>query len=341
MLNIYEKYRVSQFEDFDLDIKKRYNNVINIFQSLSKENLPNILLYGDSGSGKLSLLYSFFGSCKKTKYIQTYKTTSKPIDYIIYSSSNFIEIDLGELGIYKKYILRDIIKDFILTKKVLNNKNKIVIIHNIHLLNVDDQFILRKIIEEYIVNCRFILLSNTINNLLEPIKSRCLIIKTPGFTKKIIKNKLETIIKKEDLKIKKKIITKILELSGTNLKKAIMELNTYVNMIKVNADEDYLKIKEENIDNIIKKLIKFIKNKDIKYEKADEILYKLLINYKIESTIIIQKIYNLIFDKLNDKQKYNLVNLNYDYNIHLINASKKIIYLQSYIYNLHEILTKK
>ena len=94
--------------------------------------------------------------------------------------------DYKNPDIYKKYILRDVIKKFILTKKVINNKNKIIIIHNIHLLNVDDQFILRKIIEEHIINCRFILLCNTINNLLEPIKSRCLILKTPGFSSAVI-----------------------------------------------------------------------------------------------------------------------------------------------------------
>ena len=59
MLNIYEKYKISKFDDFDDDIQIHYKNVINIFKSLSQENLPNILLYGEHGSGKLSLLYSF------------------------------------------------------------------------------------------------------------------------------------------------------------------------------------------------------------------------------------------------------------------------------------------
>ena len=342
MLNLYEKYKVQSFSDFDKDIETKYKNIINIFQSLSKENLPNILLYGEGGSGKRSLLYSFFDNVKKTKHIDTYKTSSnKPFNFIIYKSKDYIELDINELGIYKKYILRDVIKNFILTRKVINNTNKIIIIHNIHLLNVDDQFILRKIIEEYIINCRFILLSNTINNLLEPIKSRCLILKTPGFTKKMVENKLNQIIKKEDLKIKKKILNQIKLNSKTNLKKAILELNTYVNMINVNADGDYLTIKEESIDNIIIKLIKFFKNKEVNYEGVDTILYRLLINYKIGATIIITKIYDNIFDKLNDKQRIQVVNLNYEYNMHLMNASKNIIYLQSYVYNLHDILQKK
>ena len=51
-----------------------------------------------------------------------------------------------------------------------------------------------------------------------------------------------------------------------------------------------------------------------------------------------KKIYDNIIEKLNDKQKQQVVDLNYDYNKHLMNASKNIIYLQSYVYNLHEIM---
>ena len=65
MLNLYEKYKIGNFDEFEVDVKKRYSNVINIFKSLSTENLPNILLYGESGSGKHTLLYSFFKNTKK------------------------------------------------------------------------------------------------------------------------------------------------------------------------------------------------------------------------------------------------------------------------------------
>lgn len=120
-----------------------------------------------------------------------------------------------------------------------------------------------------------------------------------------------------------------------------MELDTYINMTKVNAAKDYIHMKSESINNIIVRLIKCFKNKDINYEEVDKILYRLLINYKIGATIIIKKIYNNIIEKLNDKQKQKVVDLNYQYNIHLMNASKNIIYLQSYIYNLHEIMRNK
>ena len=240
------------------------------------------------------------------------------------------------MGIYKKYILKDIIKNYIITKKVNDNKNKIIIIHNIHLLNINDQFILRKIIEEYIVNCRFILLSNTVNNILDPIKSRCLLIKTPGFNKNIVKKKMERIINIEQIQINNKVKKYILTKSNTNLKTMLIELNTYVNISKIeNRNIEYLEMKSQNIDNIMLDFINHIRKMD--YEKVDEILYKLIINYKIKCPDIIKNIYNLLTN-INDNQKEQIIDLNYEYNKYLINSSKKIIYLQSYINNLHTIL---
>ena len=338
MLSLYEKYKINSFNNFDDEIKDRYKNILTVFNSLSKENLPNILLYGNSGSGKTTILYSFFNNEKKKKNIFSYKTNTKTIEYILYTTKNFIEIDLKEFGIYKKYILRDIIKNTIYTKKVNNNKNKIIIIHNIHLLNIEDQFIMRKIIEDYIINCRFILLSNTINNLIEPIKSRCLILKTPGFTRNFIEKKLKYIINNENINIKNKVLKIILNNSETNLKKAILELNTYYNMTKITLEKNYIELKNYNINKIFNELFTLIKKTKLQYKKIDEILYKLLINYKLKPTYIINKLFNLL--KIDNNKIKEIYNLNYDYNIKLYNSNKYIIYLQSYVYDLNNILNK-
>ena len=205
MLNIYKKYKVNDYNNFDDIIKLKFKNIIAFFNKVNYNNLPNILIYGEEGSCKKTLIYLFFKNINKNKLNLEYKINNKVINYMIYYLKYYIEIDLSQLENYKKYILINFIKEINSTKKISDNFNKIIIIHNIHLLNIDDQFILRKIIEKYIKICRFILISNTIINLIEPIKSRCCLIKTPGFTKTFIKKKIDFIVLKEKIKIKKKI----------------------------------------------------------------------------------------------------------------------------------------
>ena len=333
MLTIYKKYKVNNYDDFDDLIKEKYKNIINFFNSINYNNLPNILIYGEEGSCKKTLIYIFFKNIKKNKLNLEYKINNKIVNYMIYYSKYYIEIDLSQLENYKKYILINFIKEINSTKKIDDNTNKIIIIHNIHLLNIDDQFILRKIIEKNIKICRFILISNTINNLIEPIKSRCFLIKTPGFTKIFIKKKINLIIKKEKIKIKKK-----------NLKKSFLELDFYLNLQKYNKEDEYCDIKNVNLEKNINELYLLIRKKNIDYEKVDNIIYKLLIDYNISYNKIIKVIFKILENKIEDNNiLYKVIDLNYEFNKKIINSTNKnklIIYLQSYLYQLNDILTK-
>jgi replication factor C subunit 3/5 len=339
MIDLFHKYNKYDLNNFDPYIKERYKTILDIFLKLNYNNLPNILLYGNEGSGKKSLIYSFFKNPKKSKIINTYKFNGKEFKYIIYKTNNFIEIDIQELGIYKKYILRNIIKEFILTKNVIDNKNKIIIIHKIDQLDIDDQFILRKIIEDHIVNCRFILISLNINNLLESIKSRCLILKTPGFTKEIVSKKIYDIINIEKIKIEDDNLKYIINNSNNNLKKAILDLNTYSNLEKLNQKEFFIKL-QYNTREITNDIINILKKQKINYEKLDSLLYLLLVNYNIPPTKIIKNIYKLIKDELDEDEQHKLIDLCYEYNKNLINSTKHIIYLQSFTYKIYYLLNK-
>ena len=327
-MELYNKYKVSKYEDFD----SKFNNIIDLFKNFNTTNLPNILLHGHEGSGKKSLIYTFLGNKKKTKVVDTIKINSRQVEFILYKNNTFIEIDISNFGIYKKQILTSILQRFISTRKVLGNNNKLLIIHNLHLLNIDDQFILRKMIEKT-VNCRFILLAKNINNLLEPIKSRCFIIKMPGFSLLDIKGKIKTIIKDEKIVISTKALKYLYKECGQNMKKSIMELEYYVNM---NDDKKYIEIKENGQNTFFKKLVKKLKNKNKKYGELDNMLYKLLINYNMSSSDIINGIFKELV--LGEDAKKKVIDLNYDYCIKMTKSPKKIIFLQSYICELGEIM---
>jgi DNA polymerase III delta prime subunit len=209
---------------------------------------------------------------------------------------------------------------------------------------MNNQMILRKIIEENINICRFILISNTINNLIEPIQSRCFIMKTPGFTKSFIKKKINEIILTEKIKISKKNLNKLLEISNKNLKKAFMEIDFYLYLQKYEKEKDYFNIKNNNVDNDFFKLFSLISKKKLKYNEIDDLIFKLLIDYNIHINKIIKKLFHYIEIYIeNDDLFEKIIDLNYNFNIKKINfnnTNKFITYLQTYIYQLNDILIK-
>tara|TARA_B110000285_G_C15131865_1_gene624146 strand:+ start:2602 stop:3636 length:1035 start_codon:yes stop_codon:yes gene_type:complete len=344
MLTIYKKYKVTDYDNFDDIIKQKYKNVIGFFQNINYYNLPNILIYGEEGSCKKTLVYMFFKNIPKYKLNLEYKINNTIVNYMIYHSKHYIEIDLSQLENYKKYILINFIKEINSTKKISDDNNKIIIIHNIHLLNIDDQFILRKIIEQNIKICRFILISNTINNLIEPIKSRCFLIKTPGFTKSFIKKKINLIIKKEKIKITKKNLNKLLDVSNKNLKKSFLELDFYLNLQKYGQEKEYFEIKDNNLEMNIRKLYVLIRKKILDYTTIDNIIYILLIDYNISYNKVIKVLFKILENNVkNDQDLYEIIDLNYEYNKKIINSNNKnktTIYFQSYLYKLNMILIK-
>lgn len=343
MLNIYDKYKVKRREDFDKIVEIKYKHILNFFNSLNIDNIPNILIYGEEGSCKKTLIYNFFGDMKKTKRTIEYKINYKVIDFFIYYTKDYIEIDLSQLGKNKKLILIEFIKDINNTRNI-NNNIKIIIIHNINLLGLEEQFILRKLIEKNYNYCRFILITNTINNIIEPIKSRCFVIKTPGFTKSFIKHKVYKIIEEEKIEIDNKSLEKLLNISNKNLKKALLELDFYNTLKKNNKENEYLIIKENNKEIIIKKYIESLDKKYINYDKIDDILYIVIYEINLDIFTFIKYV-QIILEK---NKKYHIIindiiDLNYEISLKIIDKltkNKDIVFLQEYSYKLNHILLK-
>ena len=343
MLSIYNKYKVKKREDYDKLMKIKYKNILDFFDSLDKDNIPNILIYGEEGSCKKTLIYNFFNNIEKVKKNIEYKINYKNINFFIYYSNDYIEIDLSQFGKNKKLILIEFIKDINTTRNI-NNKLKIIIIHNINLLGLDEQFILRKLIEHNYNYCRFILISNTINNIIEPIKSRCFIIKTPGFTKSFLEYKVRNIIKKEEIDISENILNKILEISNKNLKKALLELDFYINLKNNNKEDQYLVIKENNKESLIKEYIKLISMKNMSYDKIDDILYKVLFEININFFTFLKYVQIILEKEYNNEIIKKIIDLNYDTSLSIMNnitKNKYIIFLQEYSYKLNYILKNK
>lgn len=340
MLQIYNKYKVTHRDEFDKIMKIKYRYILDFFDSLEYNNIPNILLYGEEGSCKKTLIYNFFKNVEKVKKKIEYKINYKKIEFYIYYSKYYIEIDINQILKYKKLVLIEFIKEINSTKNV-NNNLKIIIIHSINLLGLEEQFILRKIIEKNYNYCRFILISSTINNIIEPIKSRCFLIKTPGFTKSFIKQKINEIIEKENIEIDDNSLKKILEISNKNLKKSLLELDFYISLKNNNKEQKYIYIKENNKEILIKEYIGMIKKKYINYEELDNLLYKLIFEINMDYFTILKYVH-IMLEKETINYKYidKIIDLNYEISLEImnnINKNKLIVFLQNYSYRLNKI----
>lgn len=240
-----DKYRPSSIDGivYQDDAKKFFNNV------LRTGELPHTLLYGPPGTGKttiiLALAINLFGPEK--------------------ISERVIELNASDdRGIG---IVRDTIIGF--SQKVIGTPDpnypsppfKIIILDEADAMTQDAQSALRKVMEDHSSITRFCFICNYIDQIIDPIKSRCVVFRFKPLSDSYMKDRLDEISIKENLvdDIEDDVIGAIIETSNGDLRKAIMQLQGLKYSIKMKGSKlnryDILEINNLMPDYILKGII--------------------------------------------------------------------------------------
>ena len=200
--------------DFYNDEKSLFYKIINTYKTF--DELPNLLVNGKNGCGKKSRVYTILSNLSNNSiYKKEYIEFDNKIKY--FKSEYHVEFDLNHYNLNDKCIIDNFLKTFCETRNVGFDIPKVVLILNSQLLSKISQYMLRRIIEKNSKNVRFILVTNNLNKLLEPIKSRFILLRVPSPKNDVIMK----IIKYEDKEnnLKKNDINKIIEVSDNNINK--------------------------------------------------------------------------------------------------------------------------
>ena len=245
--------------------KEFYNYLKNIMRtkgndpnkySLRYQEMPNLLIYGPTGSGKKTLinllLEDIFDeqvhNVKKVTYqITGYGNSNESVQ--IDQSNYHIIIEPSNSG-FDKYLIQEIVKSYaeetILKVHDCKTPFKVVLINNIDNLSYYAQTSLRCTMEKYHKTCKFILCGYQSSKIIDPLRSRCLNIRIPRPSNNELYQIIFNTACKERINIDQNEMNNIVKLSERNIKKALWMLELYNSGIK-NYDLQWKK----NINNII------------------------------------------------------------------------------------------
>lgn len=280
-----EKYRPKYFNQI---INQK--DIINIFENtIECGNIPHCVLYGPPGIGKTStaliLCYKLFGP--------------------LFINQRILELNASdERGIK---VVRDKIKTFV-KKKINTNipenykyicpNFKILILDEADTLTDESQMALRRIMEQYSINTRFILICNYISKINYAIISRCSEFHFKPIDNKEIYNILNKILEKENININKKNLNSIINYSNGDLRKTINMLQKY--KFLNNFNNGNLEINNcINIEYLFNKLIQLKKYKE--YKKLISIILKINIDTSNFFKIFSNKLLN--YSNINKEKK--------------------------------------
>jgi DNA polymerase III delta prime subunit len=280
------KYQPLYFSDFDID-----NEVINILKSLTVIDNINVLLIGDTASGKTSMLNSL---------IREYYFGYTPKDY----DENVLYINnLKEQGI--NYYRTDV-KTFCQTCSNIKNKKKIIVLDDIDLINEQSQQVFRNCIDKYSHNVQFISSCSNIQKVIESLQSRFIIIKIKPLQTENLVNVLNRITTNENITIDNDAKEFIISISNNTVK----ILMNYMEKFKLLGEKITLSLAIQLCSNIsfcvFEEYTNLILNKKLK--EAISLIYE--IYDKGYSVMDILDNY-FIFVKnshiLTEQQKYNII----------------------------------
>lgn len=279
------KYKPKVIEDFKLE-----NKVSLLLNTLIDSSLLNILLVGNPGCGKSTLIECII----KTYYGENY------------DNSNILTINsLKDQGIS---YYRTEVKTFCQTICTIPNKKKIVILDDIDLINEHSQQVFRNCIDKNKNNIHFISSCTNIQKVIDSFQSRVVMIKIEPLQKSSLSTLINNICKLEKIIIDekaKKYMIDICNLSVRNIINYLEKFKLLDKKIDYNTALDVCtNISLKNYDDFIN----YCKNN--KLNLAINILYNIFDQgYSVIDILDNFYLYVKINEKLSEEEKYKIIKL--------------------------------
>lgn len=200
-----KKYQPQRFKDFIID--KDYVDVLNTLVDM--DNL-NILLIGNNGSGKTSLIEATI-----REYYNLDKIPHKNV---------LVINNLKDQGIT---YYRNEVKTFSQTRSYIKGKKKIIVLDDIDLINDQSQQVFRNCIDKYSHNVHFLSSCTNIQKVIDAVQSRCTILKIKPLRKTFLNKIFNRIKNNENILVEPRAQKLILNICNNSVRQLINYLEKF------------------------------------------------------------------------------------------------------------------
>lgn len=291
-----EKYRPRKLNQ----IISQEESINILSNTLKTGELPHLLLYGGPGTGKtssiLALCNQLFGPERiSERVIELNASDERGINIVRHKIINFAKIAIGTAD-----------------PKYLCPPYKIIILDEADAMTKEAQAALRKVMEETSNITRFCFICNYINQIIEPINSRCVKIRFKPITITNIVNKLKYISIKEKIEIDNNGLESLANIANGDLRKSILILQN-VKYLKIDSDDkkilstDIYKMCKYISDDQLNIYIKSLNNNK-NMENIISVTNEVFNNGYIINFVIVKIInYLLLNNEISDKTKSKIL----------------------------------
>ena len=311
-------------------------------------NFQHLVVYGNTGCGKEylvnKLLTKIYGKnavkLKDVEYtINGYGNTKTKVN--IKQSKYHIIIEPNSNG-FDKYLIQEIIQDYakIELLNILKYKKlfKIVVINKIDNLSYYAQASLRRTMEKYANTCKFIFICDQLSKIIEPLRSRCLLIRVPLPTNNQIMQTLLHITDKENIDISPSELDKIIGKSDNKVNIAIWLLEMH--RLNYDYNDNWEKLLDDIVDLILNLRNDKIKETVKAINDITNNFYILFITNINTKEIIRKLMIKLLSNISNIKLKLRIIEITSIFELRIAQGTRHVIHLEAYMIRIIYLLYK-
>ena len=304
-----EKHRPKGFEE----IMGQDNIVRRIKSFVEQKNLPHLLLSGPPGVGKstiaLVIARELFGENWRQNFLELNASDSRGIDTI-----------------------RNEVKDFCRTKSLGNVPFKIIFLDESDSLTREAQSSMRRIMEQYAHNTRFILSCNYSSKILDPIQSRCTIFRFKPLEKKDIYKIINNVSDEEKLQVDDKAREALFYISNGDVRRLENVMQSCSMMSHEISEELIYEIVSAAKPKEIKEILQSAVNGN--FARAKDKLLEVMLKHGLSGLDIIKQIQSEIWNlELKDERKIELIDKCGEVEFRMVEGSDEFIQMESLIAN--------
>ena len=301
---------------------------------------PNMIVYGPEGCGKKTAIRLAL----ETIYNKSINNLSEATYPIVNGSGTTVDVGVMQSDFHiviepknnasDKHIIQGVIKEYVKRNPIglitHNKPFKVILIDGIDDLSYYAQTSLRRTMEKYSNVCRFIMWSENISKVIEPLRSRCYLFRLRSPAEDVIFKVILDVMTFEKMEMDFDKINEVIDKSGRNIRNVLWNLQ----LLK------YGKELEISYDKAIDKLVDGMMMCDMSYIGANRnLVYSLFITKYSGGKIIHDVVKKLVNDdELDDKCKLNIMFYGTKYDHRYEQGRRDIIHLDGFlIWSIREI----
>ncbi|EKF30062.1 replication factor C, subunit 5, putative [Trypanosoma cruzi marinkellei] len=345
-----DKYRPKSLDEVEL-----YPELTEVLKRLAEsQDLPHLLLYGPSGTGKktraMSVLRHVYGPSVyslRLEHRSVQVTDSKVVDIATLSSPHHIDINPSDAGNYDRVIVMQMIREIAQTVSLQSStsngvKYKVVLLNEVDKMGRAAQHALRRTMEKYMSTCRLVLICNSTSRLIAPLRSRCLAVRVPSHSKENLTKVIRRVCELENRPLPSPaFMATVTQRSEGNLRRALLMVEAAA-MTKVDFSGNGADIPQPDWRVFLDEIANDILSEQTP-KKLHEIRGKFynLLGQCVSGELILRLVLEKLMSAVDPALRRPVVALaaQYDHNMKL--GTKTIVHLEAFAAGVMQLLKQK